>query len=265
VYQAALQTSRSWSVARDCSASPRNYNYKRYYQPKTGRYLGVDPLRPLGLGNARLDMQVGVERTPRANAFWSQIDGFHPSAFSSGLYAQKTSLARIGDRKRGAEIRTWGAKDPITFEDGATNPYVYCANHSANCIDPTGLWTFAIRADWTFGAANVTWSLVFDGEGNVAVQITPAAGLSPSIGTTIGITSTDAPDICSLEGAGHVFGATVNLLGTGLGAEANYVRAGAYEGFDVGIGASLGAPIGPQGFVGQTKTLYQMNIFEQLE
>ncbi|RMG86220.1 MAG: hypothetical protein D6712_07970, partial [Chloroflexi bacterium] len=45
---AALQTSSSgasgsWSLAWNCSASPRNYNYKRYYQPGMGRYLGVDP------------------------------------------------------------------------------------------------------------------------------------------------------------------------------------------------------------------------------
>ena len=65
--------------------------------------------------------------------------GFQPFGFAGGLYDPDTKLVRFGARDHDAETGRWAAKDPILFEGGDANLYVYVGNDPVNWIDPSGL------------------------------------------------------------------------------------------------------------------------------
>ena len=65
--------------------------------------------------------------------------GFQPFGFAGGLYDQHTQLTRFGARDYDAHTGRWTAKDPIDFNGGDTNIYVYVGNDPVNFVDPGGL------------------------------------------------------------------------------------------------------------------------------
>ncbi len=64
--------------------------------------------------------------------------GFQPFGFAGGIYDAETGLVRFGARDYDAEIGRWTAKDPILFNGGQANLYVYVGNDPVNGIDPEG-------------------------------------------------------------------------------------------------------------------------------
>ncbi len=80
---------------------------------------------------------------------WGQVlsdsnPGFQPFGFAGGLYDRDTGLTRFGARDYDAASGRWTAKDPILFDGGQGNLYVYVGNDPLNFIDPTGLWSLDI-------------------------------------------------------------------------------------------------------------------------
>jgi RHS repeat-associated protein len=65
--------------------------------------------------------------------------GFQPFGFAGGLYDQDTKLVRFGARDYNPSVGRWTAKDPILFNGGDTNLYVYVLNDPLNMRDPGGL------------------------------------------------------------------------------------------------------------------------------
>ncbi len=65
--------------------------------------------------------------------------GFQPFGFAGGIYDVETGLVRFGARDYDAQVGRWTAKDPILFNGGQTNLYVYVGNDPVNGIDPSGL------------------------------------------------------------------------------------------------------------------------------
>ncbi|MCC6629870.1 MAG: hypothetical protein IT340_21030 [Chloroflexi bacterium] len=65
--------------------------------------------------------------------------GFQPFGFAGGLYDPDTGLVRFGARDYDAEIGRWTAKDPLGFDAGDVNFYVYVLNDPINLADPLGL------------------------------------------------------------------------------------------------------------------------------
>ncbi len=64
--------------------------------------------------------------------------GFQPFGFAGGLYDLDTKLVRFGARDYDPETGRFTAPDPLRFEGGGTNLYVYALNDPVNLVDPTG-------------------------------------------------------------------------------------------------------------------------------
>ena len=81
--------------------------------------------------------------------------GFQPFAFAGGLYDPLTGLVRFGARDYDAETGRWTAKDPIGFDAGQENLYLYLNGDPVTTLDPTGEiapWLVAAAAGALTGA-----------------------------------------------------------------------------------------------------------------
>ena len=54
--------------------------------------------------------------------------GTTPFGFAGGLYDPQTGLVRFGARDYDASVGRWTSKDPIRFDGGQANIYVYVGN-----------------------------------------------------------------------------------------------------------------------------------------
>ena len=61
-----------------------------------------------------------------------------PHGFAGGLLDVDTGLLRFGARDYDPSVGRWTAKDPILFEGGQANLWVYVGNDPVNDIDPRG-------------------------------------------------------------------------------------------------------------------------------
>jgi RHS repeat-associated protein len=72
------------------------------------------------------------------NTLTDSNPGFQPFGYAGGLYDEQTDLVRFGARDYNAMIGRWTAKDPIEFNDGELNLYLYVNSESINNIDSNG-------------------------------------------------------------------------------------------------------------------------------
>jgi RHS repeat-associated protein len=85
-----------------------------------------------------------------------------PIGFAGGLYDRDTRLVRFGYRDYDPSIGRWTAKDPIDFNGGQGNLYVYVGDDPINGVDPSGeYWEYSQRtgALW-YVAANGERTLI---------------------------------------------------------------------------------------------------------
>jgi RHS repeat-associated protein len=68
---------------------------------------------------------------------------FQPFGFAGGIWEPSTGLVRFGARDYDPLARRWVSKDPIRFDGGQENIYVYAGDDPINETDPTG--TFLVR------------------------------------------------------------------------------------------------------------------------
>jgi RHS repeat-associated protein len=64
--------------------------------------------------------------------------GFQPFGFAGGIYDSVTGLVRFGARDYDASTGRWQSRDPILFNGGQANLYVYAGNDPLNRIDSDG-------------------------------------------------------------------------------------------------------------------------------
>jgi RHS repeat-associated protein len=65
--------------------------------------------------------------------------GFQPFGFAGGIYDLYTGLIRFGARDYDTSVGRWTTKDPLDFEGGGPNFYVYATNNPVNSKDSAGL------------------------------------------------------------------------------------------------------------------------------
>jgi RHS repeat-associated protein len=63
-----------------------------------------------------------------------------PTGYAGGIYDNVTKLTRFGFRDYDASAGRWTARDPILFEGGQGNLYIYAGNAPLLNKDPNGLW-----------------------------------------------------------------------------------------------------------------------------
>jgi len=64
---------------------------------------------------------------------------FVPFGFAGGLSDAQTALVRFGARDYDPVVGRWISKDPILFDGGQANLYVYVGNDPINALDPNGM------------------------------------------------------------------------------------------------------------------------------
>ena len=120
---------------------------------KWGSYLSLIPYRIISdhLGSIRLvvNTQTGeiaqrMDYDAFGNVTQDTNPGFQPFGFAGGLYDVDTGLVRFGARDYDAEIGRWTAKDPIGFDGGDGNLYVYVGNDPVNFVDQDGKFPLAL-------------------------------------------------------------------------------------------------------------------------
>jgi RHS repeat-associated protein len=97
------------------------------------------------LGSVRLVVDVSTGAVAQALEYdaWGNVTsdtnpGFQPFGFAGGLYDRDLALVRFGARDYDPETGRWTSKDPIRFDGGQTNLYVYARNETVNGSDTTG-------------------------------------------------------------------------------------------------------------------------------
>jgi RHS repeat-associated protein len=75
-----------------------------------------------------------------------------PFGFAGGMYDADTGLVRFGARDYDAQIGRWVSKDPILFEGGQANVFVYAGNDPVNATDASGTGPLDIIACLSGGA-----------------------------------------------------------------------------------------------------------------
>ncbi|MDR3163041.1 MAG: RHS repeat-associated core domain-containing protein, partial [Helicobacteraceae bacterium] len=78
-----------------------------------------------------------------------------PIGFAGGLYDKDTKLIRFGYRDYDPFTGRWTAKDPIDFNGGQGNLYVYVGNDPVNWVDPTGEFAWWVMGGIAGGLGNI--------------------------------------------------------------------------------------------------------------
>jgi RHS repeat-associated protein len=91
---------------------------------------------------------------------------FQPFAYAGGLYDSQTKLVRFGARDYDASAGRWTCKDPIGFDGGQSNLFVYVSNNPIQFIDESGLGRFGKRGLFLGGGNNSKQVIFYDPYGN---------------------------------------------------------------------------------------------------
>ena len=101
---------------------------------------------------------------------WGQLladtsPGFQPFGFAGGIYDRDTGLVRFGARDYEPVTGRWTNKDPVGFNGGDANLYVYVGADPLNWIDPDGLdwtdWDVQPYADFVSGFGDIVTGIPF--------------------------------------------------------------------------------------------------------
>jgi len=174
--------------------------------------------------------------------------GFQPFGFAGGHLDSETGLVRFGARDYDAEVGRWTAKDPILFDGGQQNLYLYVDSDPVNRVDPSGLWGIQLGIGFggMFGLSGAGFSagigLTYSSQhglqfgGYVSSQWN--AGLGISAGR--GIQASFSPNACKLSDLGGV--SAIGGIDTPLGGM-SYSRGAAGSTWGLNVGPSLGGAL----------------------
>ncbi|MBT6842838.1 MAG: hypothetical protein HOA17_03450 [Candidatus Melainabacteria bacterium] len=101
------------------------------------------------IGSVRLVLEVATGTIAQrldydefGNVILDTNPGFQAFGFAGGIYDTDTKLVKFGARDYDPVIGRWISKDPILFNGGQVNLYVYVANDPVNFVDLSGTAQF---------------------------------------------------------------------------------------------------------------------------
>ncbi len=234
---------------------------------------GTVPILTDHLGSPRvvLDTSTGAVAQRMDYDAWGQVladssPGFQPFGFAGGLWDRDTGLVRFGARDYDPSVGRWTNKDPIRFQGGTTNLYLYANGDPVNFIDPSGKIAPLIGAAIGFGVGFTSGYAAAIAEGGSQSQAVVAAVASGALGAFVG-SFTMGAGVSAVVGA---FGGFVGNfaaqaeLGTGdVGSLVGATAGGAFGGYMAGLmppgtgGALLGGALsGVSSFLGDVEGHY---------
>jgi len=134
-----------------------------------------------------------------------------PIGFAGGLEDPDTGLVRFGYRDFDQASGRWMARDPVLYEGGQANLYLYVGNNPVSQRDPMGLWCAGVSVYAVFGGGGELCC----SNGNCSICSEGGVGE----GVDAGIGGGDPKD----DGTGFFaeMGVSCGPVGAGLKCEAN--------------------------------------------
>ena len=116
-------------------------------------YVGADQV---GTPKVVTDAVGNVVKTLAYDSFGRLLGDSNPAfdlpiGYAGGLADPDTKLIRFGYRDYDPEAGRWTARDPLLFQGGQTNLYVYVGNNPVGYRDPLGLFCIGANAYGGFG------------------------------------------------------------------------------------------------------------------
>lgn len=161
-----------------------------------------------------------------------------PFGFAGGLYDSATGLVRFGARDYDPSVGRWTAKDPILFNGGQTNLYVYVGNDPVSYTDPEGKWALQV-AGAVLGGAAAAYA-------NYGTLSGTDYAASIAFGAGAGLLATLPTSLIGGALAGGVGSGSTTLFSQGLTGHVEWldVRDSALLGVGAGILGGIGAELG---------------------
>ena len=104
-----------------------------------------------------------------------------PIGFAGGLADPVSGLVRFGFRDYEPAAGRWTARDPILFDSGQANLFVYVGNNPVNLRDPMGLW--CVGASGYAGVGGGVELCCNNGKCSLCGEIGLGLGVSGSVGS----------------------------------------------------------------------------------
>jgi RHS repeat-associated protein len=131
-----------------------------------------------------------------------------------GFFDPLTGLTRFGARDYDASVGRWIAKDPILFDGGQANLYVYVGNDPVNWFDPSGLEPCQSFGDRFRDRFNATNEFFFHYPGKLAKTALGILATSSVARATGTVTAGEA--VRSFIRAGPIAGTGVGVANLGV-------------------------------------------------
>lgn len=114
----------------------------------------------------------------------SNPDFYLPQGFAGGIEDKDSGLVRFGMRDYDTTSDRWTARDPIFFEGGQGNLFVYVGNDPMNYVDWDGLdyYDINISAGMLFG---ITYGYIYDSKADIFYKYTGGGLVTPGVGTAV--------------------------------------------------------------------------------
>ncbi|MCK9314053.1 MAG: RHS repeat-associated core domain-containing protein [Methanocorpusculum sp.] len=192
-----------------------------------------------------------------------------PQGFAGGIEDKDSGLVRFGMRDYDTTSGRWTARDPIFFEGGQGNLFVYVGNDPVNYVDWDGLWYGGIGASLEgngfFGYGGVNLTIVFDDDWNIGIFSTAQGGQGawlPEATLNLLIPYSPNGKLSNLPGQSKFGGGSV---GAGLcgGFDISSTSDGIVT-YTPNVGMGLKGPFNAEAHAGLagTKTIVQINLRE---
>jgi RHS repeat-associated protein len=138
--------------------------------------------------------------------------GFQPFGYAGGIYDQLSGLVRFGMRDYDPKTGRWTAKDPILFDGGDPNLYLYINADPINNVDSTGKCPQCLLAGFGVGAGSYLGGIII-GDGEFSFGDFLVAGLGGATAVALAGPASLTSVVGGVEARSLVVGGFRSLLG----------------------------------------------------